>query len=158
MVVGASGPLNLRARLDLLVYSASWFNLPLLDAHGQDLNALFSADEQRFGIHGGDIETSMMLALAPARVDMAQAKHFHSSAQERARKFAILGNGKSAKLGWQTQDYNPAGAVGNAGAATAEKGRALVDAAGVSRSRLLAEFARLPLTTLVAQPEPPARP
>lgn len=149
---------DLRARLDLLVYSVSWFNLPLLDALGHDLNARFSADEHRFGIHGGDIETSMMLALVPARVDMVQAKHFHSSAQERARKFAILGNGKSAKLGWQTQDYNPAGAVGNAGAATAEKGRALVDAAGLSLAHLLAEMDRLPLSTLVAQPEPPARP
>ena len=37
-----------------------------------------------------------------------------------------------AKLGWQMQDYNPAGAVGNAAAATAEKGRNLVDAAGRS--------------------------
>src|SRR5665647_3928001 len=53
---------DLRARLDLLVYSVSWFNLPLLDANGQDVNALFSADEHRFGIHAGNIETSMMLA------------------------------------------------------------------------------------------------
>jgi len=140
---------DLRARLGMLVYSASWFNLPLLDASGQDVNALFSADEHRFGIHGGDIETSMMLALAPARVDMAQARDFRSTSQERARNFDILGNGKSAKLGWQMQDYNPAGAVGNAAAASADKGRALVQAAGRSLARLLAEMDRLPLNTLV---------
>jgi len=144
---------DLRARLDLLVYSVSWFNLPLLDDNGQDVNALFSADEHRFGIHAGDIETSMMLALDPAHVEMAQARDFTSSAQERAQRFDILGNGKSAKLGWQMQDYNPAGAVGNAAAASADKGRAVVAAAGRSLARLLAEIDQLPLSTLVERPD-----
>jgi len=148
---------DLRARLDMLVYSASWFNLPLIDAQGQDVNALFSADEHRFGIHAGDMETSMMLALDPAHVNMAQAQNFYSTAQDRAQKFAILGNGKSAKLGWQMQDYNPAGAVGNAAAASAEKGRALVAAAGLGLARLLAEIDQLPLSTLVAGATPGAR-
>ena len=145
---------DLRARLDLLVYSASWFNLPLRDAKGQDVNALFSADEQRFGIHAGDIETSMMLALDPARVDMTQAQNFASASQDRAQTFDILGNGKSAKLGWQMQDYNPAGAVGNAAAASANKGRAVLEAAGLSLARLLAEIDQLPLSTLVTKPGP----
>jgi creatinine amidohydrolase len=143
---------DLRARLDMLVYSVSWFNLPLRDAHGNDVNALFSAEEHRFGIHGGDIETSMMLALDPARVDMAQARNFASAAQARAARFEILGNGKTAKLAWQTQDYNPAGAVGDAANATAEKGRAMVDAAGLALARLLAEMDRLPADTLLPRP------
>jgi len=144
---------DLRARLNLLVYSCSWFTLPLHDAQGQDLNALFSAEEHRFGIHGGEIETSMMLALAPARVQMAQAQNFVSTAQARARQFPILGNGRSAKLGWQTQDYHPAGAVGNASAATSSKGEALVQAAGRALAQLLAELDALPLSTLVDQPD-----
>ncbi|MSQ75614.1 MAG: creatininase family protein [Rhodoferax sp.] len=144
---------DLRARLDLLVYSCSWFKLPLHDAQGQDLNALFSAEEHRFGIHGGEIETSMMLALAPARVQMAQAKNFVSTAQARAQQFPILGNGRSAKLGWQTQDYHSAGAVGNAAAATAAKGEALVQAAGRALAQLLAELGGLPLSTLVDRPD-----
>ena len=144
---------DLRARLNLLVYSCSWFTLPLHDAQGQDLHALFSAEEHRFGIHGGEIETSMMLALAPARVQMAQAKNFVSTAQARAQQFPILGNGRSAKLGWQTQDYHSAGAVGNAAAATAAKGEALVQAAGRALAQLLAELDALPLSTLVDQPD-----
>ena len=144
---------DLRARLNLLVYSCSWFNLPLHDAQGQDLNALFSAEEHRFGIHGGEIETSMMLALAPQRVQMDQARHFASTAQARAQQFPILGTGRSAKLGWQTQDYNLTGAVGHAAAATAAKGEALVQAAGRSLAQLLAEMDRLPLSTLVDQPD-----
>jgi creatinine amidohydrolase len=143
---------DLRARLNLLVYSVSWFNLPLRDAQGQDVNALFSADEHRFGIHAGEIETSMMLALAPEQVDMAQTQNFASSSQDRARCFDILGNGKSAKLGWQMQDYNPAGAVGNAAGASADKGRAVVEAAGRALAQLLTEMDELPPDTLVDWP------
>ena len=144
---------DLRARLNMLVYSVSWFNLPLRDAQGGDVNALFGAEEHRFGIHAGDIETSMMLALSPSKVDMTQAQNFASTSQVRAQQFDILGNGKSAKFGWQMQDYNPAGAVGNAAAATADKGRAVVEAAGRSLAQLLAEMDRLPLSTLVERPD-----
>ena len=137
---------DLRARLGMLVYSVSWFNLPLTDAQGQDVAARFDAAEHRFGIHGGDIETSMMLALDPHHVHMDQAQHFVSAAQLRAQsgQFDILANGKSAKLGWQMQDYNTHGAVGHAAAASADKGRALVDAAGRALARLLVEVDRLP--------------
>ena len=142
---------DLRARLGMLVYSVNWFNLPLLDLQGKDINAQFSNEEHRFGIHAGEIETSMMLALNPERVQMAQAQNFHSTSKDRAENFSILGNGKSAKLGWQMQDYNPAGAVGNAAAATAEKGQAVVDAAGRSLAKLLVEIGQLPADTLVNQ-------
>ena len=148
---------DLRSRLGMLVLSASWFNLPLHGADGADLNALFGAEEHRFGIHGGDIETSMMLALEPRNVVMAKAQKFASSAQDRARRFEILGNGKSARLGWQIQDYNAAGAVGDAVAATPEKGRLLVDAAGRALARMLLEIDDLPLSTLVAKPGTAAR-
>ena len=139
---------DLRARLGLLVYSVNWFHLPLLDAQGQDVNARFSAEEHRFGIHAGDVETSLMLALRPGRVRMERAGYFRSSSQDRAERFATLGNGKSAKLGWMMQDYNPEGAVGHAAAATAEKGQALLDAAGRALARLLAEIDQLPPDTL----------
>ena len=136
---------DLRCRHELIVYSSNWFTLPLGDA----VDGLFSAQEQRFGIHAGDQETSMMLALRPQRVDMTQARDFRSSSQDRAEQYPILGNGRSAKLGWQMQDYNAAGAAGNASLATAEKGRAVIEAAGQQLALLLQEIARLPLTTLV---------
>ncbi|NIC43018.1 creatininase family protein [Aquabacterium sp. A08] len=144
---------ELRSRHDLLVYSSSWFNLPLLDEHGQDLNARISADEHRFGIHGGQVETAMMLALHPERVRMDRARDFASTSRDRSRRYPVLGNGRSAKLAWQTQDYNAQGAVGNAAAADATLGRALVDAAGRSLAQLLQEFSQLPLSTLVDGPD-----
>lgn len=139
---------DLRARLGLLVYSVSWFNLPLPEA----VMAAFPPEEHRFGIHAGDIETSMVLALAPAQVAMQHARHFRSTAEQRAAQYPILGNGRSAKLAWQVQDYNPAGAVGNAAAATAAKGQALVDATAQQFAALLQEVAALPLATVGATP------
>ena len=142
---------TLRARCGLIVYGANWFNLPIQS----ELDALFSTDEQRFGIHAGAIETSLMLALQPASVDLGAARNFASSSRERARAFPILGNGKSAKLGWQTQDLNPDGAIGDATAASADKGRILLDAAARELALLLVELSRLPLSTLVEAPRRP---
>jgi creatinine amidohydrolase len=97
----------------------------------------------------------MMLALQPAQVDMSQARDFRSTSQDRAQAFEILGNGRSAKLGWQMQDYHPQGAAGNAARATAAKGQAVVQAAGHQLARLLQEVDRLPLSTLVDRPQFP---
>ena len=139
---------DLRARLGMLVYSVNSFNLPLVDEQGGSVAAQFSAHEHRFGIHAGEIETSMMLALKPGQVDMARAQDFHSSSQDRSEQFSILGDGRSAKLAWQMQDYNPHGAVGNAAAASAEKGHALLGAMGRSLAQLLIELDQLPADTL----------
>lgn len=139
---------DLRARLGLLVYCVNWYQLPLHDAQGQDLNALFSEYEHRFGVHAGEVETSVMLALKPQAVRMDEAQNFKSTSEARAAKFPILGNGKSAKLAWQMQDYNPMGAAGNAAAATPEKGQALLAAAGQSLAQLLIEIDQLPADTL----------
>jgi creatinine amidohydrolase len=139
---------DLRVRLGMLVYSLSWFNLPLVGEGGESINDLFSPEEHRFGIHGGEVETSMMLALKPELVDMSQAQNFRSTAQDRAEKFKILGDGKSAKLAWQMQDYNSQGAAGNAAAATADKGLKILNAAGRSFAALLEEIDQLPADTL----------
>lgn len=140
---------ELRAAHGLIVYSVSWFNLPLGDAGAQ-----FSAQEHRFGVHAGEIETSMMLALTPQLVRMGEAQDFRSTSEQRAADYAILGNGRSAKLGWAMEDYNAHGAAGNAAAATAEHGQAVIDAAARQLALLLAEVSRLPLGTANTGPLP----
>ena len=100
----------------------------------------------------------MMLALAPEQVQMQQAKNFASASQVRAGRFPILGNGKSAKLGWQMQDYNPAGAVGNAAAATAERGAAMVASSARGLAKLLGEIHALPPQAWGQTPTPLALP
>ncbi len=139
---------ELRTRLGMLVYCVSWFNLPLTDAEDKDVMARFSAAEQRFGVHGGEMETAMMLALKPRLVRQTKAHAFASTSEQRAQDFPILGNGKSAKLAWAAQDLNPEGAAGNAAAAKVDDGLALIESAGRALAALLQEIDRLPADTL----------
>ena len=127
---------DLRGKHGLLVFSTSWYQLPLDENVWSD----FGAHERRFGVHAGDIETSLMLHIAPDRVRMKEAAHFHSTSEKRAAKYQILGDGKSAKLGWHIQDYNSCGAVGGANAATPEKGEKILKAAGHKLSQLFEEL------------------
>lgn len=141
---------QLRMQCGLLVYHSSWFNLP----QPAGVNEAFSAHEHRFGVHGGETETSMMLHLAPELVRMEHARNFASSSEVRARQFPILGNGKSAKLGWAMQDYNPQGAAGNAAAADAQRGQVLVQGAAASLAQLCTEIHALPEDTVGGMPQP----
>jgi creatinine amidohydrolase len=134
---------ELRGR-GLMVYRCDWWNLP-----GAEGTGLFSPEEHRFGVHGGEIETSLMLALAPDSVDMSKAQEFASTSRSRAESFPKLG--RAAKLGWHIQDYNPQGAAGNARVATAEKGHALLASAALELAGLLGEMSRLPLSTLASR-------
>jgi creatinine amidohydrolase len=83
---------------------------------------MYSPQETTFGIHGGDVETSMVLAFRPDTVDMTAAKDFRSSAETGA--IAPIG---AVAYGWIASDLNPAGTVGEAHLATAEKGHATAE-------------------------------
>ncbi len=138
---------DLRTAHEMMVFSVNWYQLPI-DAQ---VMQQFDTDEHRFGIHAGQIETSLMLALQPHLVDMSKAAHFKTQSQQRAKDYPILGNGVTAKLGWQMQDYNAQGAAGNAAAATAEKGQQLLQSAGQQLALLLGEVSALPQTVLVSK-------
>ena len=140
---------ELRIKHGLLVYSASWFGL-VDDAANQQ----FCAHEHRFGVHGGEVETSMLLHLEPETVHMERAQNFASTSELRAGKYHFIGNGRSAKLGWAIEDYNPAGAAGNAAAATAERGEKMVQSAARGLVALLGEIHDLPLSTVENKPQP----
>lgn len=127
---------DVRQRLELLIYSCNFYDLPLQQASQN----LFTDHEKRFGVHGGDLETSMMLALHPQLVNQQKAQNFSSYSEKRAQQFPILGNGKSAKMSWAMQDYNPLGACGNASNATIQKGEILVQNFGLQLFQLLKEL------------------
>ena len=138
---------DLRAAHDMMVFASNWYSLGLPEG-------LIDTHEMRFGIHAGELETSMMLALTPQYVDMQYAENFASSSAARAARFPQAGNGMAAKLGWQMQDLNPKGAAGNAAAATADKGRAVLDYVGKQFAVVLAEIALVPPDTLIDGPAP----
>lgn len=136
---------ELRIRHNMLVFSVNWWG------QGMPENT-YTDEEMRFGIHAGDMETSVMLALYPELVDMSKAQNFRSSLQDLAQDFRHISLSGGAKPGWQSQDINPFGAAGDATIATAEKGRATIDFAADKLVELLDEVERVPLTWLDNQP------
>ena len=128
---GGNGPaieavtLHLRMRWKMLAVHASWRRLGYPDS-------LFSPREATHGVHGGDSETSLMLALRPELVRAAEVRDFPSAAEAIERDFAFLRAKPPLGFAWAASDLHPAGAVGEADKATAEKGEAAI-AHGVER-------------------------
>lgn len=111
---------NLRVRHGMLVAKTSWLSF------GQPAGT-YSEMELRDGIHGGDIETSLMLHFRPDLVDMSRAGNFESSNAKAARDYRHLRAVGRNAFAWAANDLNPSGSVGNASAATAGKGAATAD-------------------------------
>ncbi|MFY9657615.1 MAG: creatininase family protein [Methylocystis sp.] len=112
--------LDLRARHGVLAVTCSFarFGYP---------PGLFEAVELRHGIHGGAVETSIMLHLRPDLVDMGRARNFSVATQDFARDFKWLSADRPAGFGWMAQDLSKDGAMGDATAASAQKGEAVAE-------------------------------
>jgi creatinine amidohydrolase len=136
---------DLRVRLKMLVVTASWHRLGYPQG-------LFTYDELTHGIHGGEIETSLMSAGRPDTVRREHAKTFASAARSVAQEFQQLRLDDPAGFGWMTQDLNPTGAVGDAAAATAAKGAAALDHGVRALVALLQEVDRFDLARLADGP------
>lgn len=126
---------ELRVRHDMLVVATAWSRF----GHPE---GLYSDQDRRFGIHGGEIETSIMLALRPDLVKMQEAKDYRSSQEAFEREFKHLRAHGQIQFGWKAQDLNLEGTVGNAAIATAEKGEASLDHAARVMVELLDDVNR----------------
>ncbi|MBN9273018.1 MAG: creatininase family protein, partial [Mesorhizobium sp.] len=107
---------ELRVREKMLAVKTSWqrFGRPA---------GMYSDLEERQGIHGGDVETSLMLHFRPDLVDMGKAENFVSNVARAEREFSLLRHTGTHAFAWMARDLNPHGVVGEAALATAEKGR-----------------------------------
>ena len=130
---------ELRVRADMLVVKSAWSRL------GKPAG-LYSERELKFGIHGGDVETSLMLHFRPELVDMARAQDFRSVAEDDEAAFDHLRPTGFIAYAWIAGDLNPDGAVGEAHKATAEKGRLTAEHASGEFIKLLYDVkaAKLP--------------
>jgi creatinine amidohydrolase len=131
-----------RVRFNMLAAATSWTRF------GQP-DGWITPEEKAIDIHGGDIETSVMLALYPDRVDMAKAAAFSSRQSEFSRNFRHLRAYGPHAFGWKIADLNPIGVAGNAAAATAERGEQLVAHAVRGILELLDDVHRFDVAALV---------
>lgn len=130
-----------RIRFGMLCVATSWtrFGVP---------EGVISPEAKAIDIHGGDIETSVMLAVAPDKVDMAKARDFPSAQADYAGRYRHLRAYGPHAFGWMMRDLNPDGAAGNARAATAEKGEALLRHAVKGLTELIEDVDRFKLSAL----------
>ena len=103
---------------DLAVFPFFTWNVPNIT------NELLTKKEQELGIHGGDAETSLMLALLPKQVNMDLA------VKEYPRDLApnsLLSIEGKLPFAWLTKDLSSSGVMGDATVASKEKGDRILD-------------------------------
>jgi creatinine amidohydrolase len=133
--------LRLRVDHDLFVVRASYFSFGAPDG-------LFAADEWLHGIHGGEVETSLMLHLHPDLVRRDALEDFAGLGPKLADKNRFLGAEKPIGFAWKSQDLHPAGVCGHAAAADARRGADYLVHLAQCFAALLVEVGTTPLGIL----------
>jgi len=137
---------DLRAHHGLLAVTTSWsrFGTP---------EGLFSAEELRHGIHGGAVETSIMLARYPQHVRKDAIADFRPRSIAMEKQYRWLSAHRPVPFAWQVQDLHPSGATGDATLASAEKGERLLDHGAQAFCELLADVDKFDPATLSTAPQ-----
>jgi creatinine amidohydrolase len=136
---------DLRAAHGLLVVTTSWSRFGAPDG-------LFDADELRHGIHGGSVETSIMLARFGAHVRKNKLADFRSRSVAMEKDYRWLSTQRPAPFAWQAQDLHPSGAIGDATKASAEKGERLLEHGARGFIELLQDIDKFDVKALSASP------
>ena len=134
--------LRLRAEHGMLVVKAHWFRFP------RPPEPELRDEEWVHGLHGGAVETAMMLHLQPARVKLDAVDRFPSLGEELAARLSLVGPEGVAPFAWMARDLNPRGVTGDATRATPEMGRRLVTHYAAVLAEILRDAARFPLERL----------
>jgi creatinine amidohydrolase len=136
---------DLRVRKGMFVVTTSWHRMGYPEG-------LFDEGEQHHGIHGGDIETSVMLAGRSAVVRADKMSNAVPATVAMEQEFKYLSAARPAGFGWMAQDINACGAIGDATRATAAKGQAAIDHGARAFVELLGEIDRFDLARLSKGP------
>jgi creatinine amidohydrolase len=136
---------ELRVRFRMLAVKTSWMRFGRPDG-------LYSDSEARYGIHGGDVETSLTLHFRPDLVDMRKAENFVSAVEKAEDSFELLRHTGTHAFAWIASDINPHGVVGEAAEATAEKGRITAEYQADGFVRLLRDVRMASLDEWLAAP------
>jgi creatinine amidohydrolase len=137
---------DLRARHRMLAVTTAWSRFGVPDG-------LFESEELHHGIHGGAVETSIMLARYPNEVHRERIVNFHPASVEIEKTYRWLSTQRPAPFAWQTQDLHPSGAVGDATQATVDKGKQLLDHGARAFCELLGDMRKFDLKALAHRPK-----
>lgn len=129
IALGSIAALKLRTRYGMLAANAHWldFGLPENLVPPAPVNA---------DVHGGWVETSVMLHLAPQFVKAGQAK----ANEARAPAPSLFPSGP-INWGWKSEDLAVGGWIGRPDLAQADLGKAMVDHAAHALAKLIDELA-----------------
>ena len=138
---------ELRSRVGMLAVSTNWhrFGTP---------EGLFPEEEVTHGVHGGAIETSIMLAARPDLVRKDKIAKFEPSSVAMANEFRWLSPHRPAPFAWAAQDLHPSGVAGDATLATPDKGRQLLTHGAKAFCELLADVHAFDMARLANRPTP----
>ena len=98
-----------------------------------------SAKEWRYGLHGGETETSMILAIAPELVQMDKATQQYPDFPDTDTSLFFFGR---TSVAWLAHDWSETGIYGDATLGTAEKGEALINEAIKTLTKLFTVISR----------------
>ena len=99
--------------LDLAIFPLFTWRVP------HSAGDLLTAKEKEYGIHAGDAETSIMLSLLPEQVHMDKAVKEYPQGLPNDSLLDMEGN---LPFAWLTKELSQSGVMGDATAATKEKG------------------------------------
>ena len=135
---------ELRVRCQMAVISTQWgrFGHP---------EGMINEHELRYGIHGGEVETSLMLYFRPDLVRMDKALNFTSKAEWMRQQSKYIQPLPPHSLAWIAHDLNPNGVVGDATLGTAEKGEAICRHQVKGFVEMLHDLKRYPLSHLYSK-------
>jgi creatinine amidohydrolase len=136
---------DLRAHHGLLAVTTGWSRFGAPDG-------LFSAEELRHGVHGGAVETSIMLARYPQHVRTENIADFRPASISMEKDYRWLSAHRPAPFAWQAQDLHPGGAAGDATQASAEKGQRVLDHGAAAFCELLTDLDKFDPQTLLDGP------
>jgi creatinine amidohydrolase len=137
---------DLRAEYGMLVATTSWSRFGVPDG-------LFSDEEIRHGIHGGAVETSIMLARYRTHVRQDKIANFVPATIAMEKQYRRLSAGRPAPFAWQAEDLHASGAIGDATQASAEKGEQLLQHGANAFCELLDDMHRFDVTVFDREPD-----
>ena len=134
--------LRMRNDLGMLAVKLYYPRLPRPDM------PLFPDAEWRHGLHGGAVETSMMLHLRPDLVQMARIAPERSLGEELEASGSRIDPQGAVPFAWRAGDLTSSGVTGDPSLATPEAGALLVAHYGAALADVVRDARRFPLNRL----------